>query len=363
MKRRLGDCTGSDGGGGRPAGSSQYPAEALPQPLLSWTCPRWAFLLQELSPSRFVAASVCTDSLALVSLQVVDRAISASAMGMEVLKSSAVSSATALFAECIGAGRCACRNPSCLSALVLVLSPPRGLSPAQWKRTNPFARSHKTPRHPLPHSLPLISPHWVAPTEASAQVLCRLLGFLELELQGSSAGLGGFVSAGWGLVASAEAGHLRDSLARAQKAWNLTSYSLLRVAPPGGAAAAPTFGGEGAPHTPPCSDWGGVSALLTGKVGLGAAVNILLPRAPSTTGMGAQGGVGHLPPSPLALAVSRLGGFAPTGSPLLSTPAQQHLHPPFWQQKGSAPEAGRVEVGSPSFSGGGAGGTMDGEGF
>ena len=103
MKRRLGDC--SDGGGRRPAGSSQYPAEALPQPLLSWTCPRWAFLLQELSPSRFVAASVCTDSLALVSLQVVDRAISASAMGMEVLKSSAVSSATALFAECMGAGR------------------------------------------------------------------------------------------------------------------------------------------------------------------------------------------------------------------------------------------------------------------
>jgi hypothetical protein len=68
-----------------------YAAPALPRP--SWAC-----LAQELGPARLLAAVVCTHTLAVVSLQVVDKALSASAPAMATLQSSAVAAATALFA-------------------------------------------------------------------------------------------------------------------------------------------------------------------------------------------------------------------------------------------------------------------------
>ncbi len=68
-----------------------YSAPALPRP--SWAC-----LAQELGPARLLAAVVCTHTLAVVSLQVVDKALSASAPAMATLQSSAVAAATALFA-------------------------------------------------------------------------------------------------------------------------------------------------------------------------------------------------------------------------------------------------------------------------
>ena len=70
-------------------------------------CPRWACLAQDLGATRFLAAVVCVDTLAICSLQVVDKALSASAAGMDSLRASASAAATALFAaylqdECVG---------------------------------------------------------------------------------------------------------------------------------------------------------------------------------------------------------------------------------------------------------------------
>ena len=75
-------------------------APALPRP-------PWACLSHELGPARLLAAVVCTHSLAVVSLQVVDKALSASAPAMATLQSSAVAAATALFAAHLRDARCA----------------------------------------------------------------------------------------------------------------------------------------------------------------------------------------------------------------------------------------------------------------
>ena len=60
--------------------------------------PSWACLVQELGPTRLLAAVVCVHTLAVMSLQVVDKALAASAAGMATLQSSAAAAATALLA-------------------------------------------------------------------------------------------------------------------------------------------------------------------------------------------------------------------------------------------------------------------------
>ena len=149
--------------------------------------------------------------------------------------------------------------------------------------SSPNARSNLAP----------LQPHWVPATAAAQAVLARLLAALVTDMAGTgaSAPVGGFVTGGFGLVASADALHLRTSLERAQRAWNLTPNALLRLAAPGAPASSAT--------------WGAVSALCAGKLGLGVSANILLPRT-QPSAMANSAGAPPDAATPLAAAAAAL---------------------------------------------------------
>jgi hypothetical protein len=114
MKRRLPEDAGS-----APASTSisfgpsdKLLAARCALPLVSPTAaahparPAWACLAQELGPTRLLAAVVCVHSLAVVSLQVVDKALAATAAGMATVQASAAAAATALLAAHLRDPRC-----------------------------------------------------------------------------------------------------------------------------------------------------------------------------------------------------------------------------------------------------------------
>jgi hypothetical protein len=60
--------------------------------------PNWTLYAEPLGPTRYLAAVICVDTLALCSLQLVDRVLSASPAAFDCVRASAVAAATALFA-------------------------------------------------------------------------------------------------------------------------------------------------------------------------------------------------------------------------------------------------------------------------
>ena len=115
MKRRLPEDAGA--AAAAPASASWGPPDKLlaarcALPLFSPSAaahparPAWACLAQELGPTRLLAAVVCIHSLAVVSLQVVDKALAATAAGMAAVQASAAAAATALLAAHLRDPRC-----------------------------------------------------------------------------------------------------------------------------------------------------------------------------------------------------------------------------------------------------------------
>ena len=63
-----------------------------------YTRPSWTLYAEPLGPTRYLAAVICVDTLALCSLQLVDRALSTTPMAIDCVRAAAVAAATALFA-------------------------------------------------------------------------------------------------------------------------------------------------------------------------------------------------------------------------------------------------------------------------
>jgi hypothetical protein len=147
-----------------------------------------------------------------------------------------------------------------------------------------------------PHPAPVWVPEAAHPVARA--VLARFVAALRVELHGTGEGplaaLGGLVSSdAGGPLSRASGAALQSALERAQASWNQTTWAALGLLD-GAAPESPR---------PRSHDWAAVAALMKGKVGLGAGVQIVAAPHGGGTHAGALASL-----TPLRAAALRLEG-------------------------------------------------------